>query len=291
MKIAVIADIHSNMEALEAVLADAAAQGAGEYVVAGDLVSDGPSPREVVGRIRSLTQNVIKGNREDYMLRYRNGESPGWDGRRQVASLLWTYRRMNGEDLDYISGLPEQLSIPIAGGMSLRVVHGSPFSMYELLKPNEDMGPVERAARAVSEQALVFGHNHLQWAGEVCGRLLMNPGSSGVPFNGNAGAEYGLLLCENGKLTAELRRVPYDFSALEKRLETSGLLSAAPVWTKLTFEGVMAGRNYCLAFLKDARAMMKDKGIRSEMIPNEIWNAVAETWRKKAGWDFPEHAP
>ena len=208
MKIAVLADIHSNGEALDAVLADAANQGADMYIVAGDLVSDGPSPREVLRKVRALTPHVIKGNREDYMLRYRRATGlPGTAASRWPRCCGHTCNWMK-RILAYISALPEQLSIFLGGQTSLRVVHGSPFSTYELLKPNVDMGPVERAAQAITEQALVFGHNHMQWAGMVCGRLLVDPGSVGVPFNGNAGAEYSMLTCENGKLTAQLRRVP-----------------------------------------------------------------------------------
>jgi hypothetical protein len=156
--------------------------------------------------------------------------------------------------------------------------------MYELLKPNVDMGPVERAAQAVAEEVLVFGHNHLQWTGEVCGKLLLNPGAVGVPFNGNAGAEYGILTCDDGKLSAELRRISYDFSALERRLVSSGLAAAAPEWTKLTFEGVKDGMNYCLEFLGEARRAMKEQGIYSGMVPNDIWEKAAQKWWARMGW-------
>lgn len=287
MRIAVLADIHSNEEALEAVLADAAAQDADAYIVAGDLVSDGPSPRGVLNRVRSLTQYVIKGNREDYMMRYHNSELLHWEGCKQVASLLWTYRQMEGGDLGYIAGLPEQLSIPLDDKMSLRVVHGSPFSMYELLKPDKDMAPVERAAGAIPEHALVFGHNHMQWTGMVCGKLLMDPGAVGVPFNGGAKAEYGILTYAGGELSAELRLVPYDFPELEKKLEASGLAADAPVWTKITFEGVKAGRNYCIEFLNEARQAMKDEGVAEGMIPNEIWDRVAQNWWHEMDWGTP----
>jgi putative phosphoesterase len=284
MKIAVLSDIHSNLDALEAVLADAKARRADIHVVAGDLLSDAPSPRETLDCVRGLTPHVIKGNREDYMLKYRAGRFPGWRGSKQFSSALWTYEQLRPGDMDYIAGLPEQIIVHLDGKTSLRVVHGSPFSMYELLKPDEDMAPVERAASAVSEQALVFGHNHMQWTGTVRGRLLLNPGTVGVHFNHARSAEYGLLTYENGVLSAELLRVPYDFAALEKRLETSGLMAASPVWTKITFEGVKAGRNYCLDFLNEAFANMKRERIARGSIPNEIWDKTARQWWKRMGW-------
>lgn len=284
MKIAVLSDIHSNADALDAVIADAEAQKADAFVVAGDLISDGPSVQEVLDRVRGLTNHVIKGNREDYMLKYHSGEFNGWQGRNQVAALLWTYERLGPCDLSYLAELPEQIVIDLGGGAALRVVHGSPFSMYELLKPNEDMAAVERTAAAVQEQALVFGHNHMQWTGAVLGRLLMNPGTVGVHFNAECKAEYGLLTCENGSLSAELRRVRYDFASLERKLETSGLMAAAPVWTKITFEGVKAGRNYCLEFLNEAKRIMSAEGIQGGLIPNGIWDRVAKRWWSDLDW-------
>jgi hypothetical protein len=110
----------------------------------------------------------------------------------------------------------------------------------------------------------------------------------GVHFNRECKAEYGILTCQNGRLSAELRRVPYDFEALERDLANSGLLDAAPVWPKITFEGVKAGRNHCLAFLNDAMILMADENRSSAMIPNEIWDRVTVKWWKDKGWGpFP----
>lgn len=284
MKIAILADIHSNMDALEAVLEDARKQKADAYAVAGDIVSDGPSVRETIDCVRSLTSYIIKGNREDYMLKYRSGEFKGWEGSKQFSSLLWTYYKLSEDDLDWMAALPEQTVMQLDGKTALRIVHGSPFSMYELLKPNEDMGPLERAALATPEQALVFGHNHMQWTGTVHGRLLVNPGSVGVHFNNEVKAEYAIVTYENGTLSAELRRVRYDFTALEKRLETSGLTAASPVWSKVAFESVKAGKNYSLLFLNEASKAMADMGLPPGNIPNEIWDSVAERWWKEKGW-------
>jgi putative phosphoesterase len=284
MKIAVLADIHSNMDALQSVLQDAREQKADAYVVAGDIVSDGPSTREVVDCVRGLTGYIVKGNREDYMLKYRSGQFRGWEGSKQFSSLLWTYKSLSESDLAWMASLPEQTVMELGRKIALRIVHGSPFSMYELLKPDEDMSPVEHAALATPEQALVFGHNHMQWTGTVRGRLLLNPGSVGVHFNREAKAEYGMLTVDGGELSAELRRVRYDFEALERRLESSGLMQASPVWTKITFDGVKDGRNYCLAFLGEARKEMTEKGLPSGAIPNDIWDSVAERWWREKGW-------
>lgn len=285
MKIAVLSDIHSNAVALDAVIADATRQSPDCFIVAGDLISDGPSTAGVLERVRALTPFVIKGNREEYMLRHSRGQSPFLQGCKQFATLLWTYQSLSPADFAYIEGLPEQLSLPLEGALSLRMVHGSPFHLSELLKPDKDMAAVERSARAVAEQALVFGHNHMQWTGTVCGRLLLNPGAVGVHFNKEAKAEYGMLTCEHGRLSAELRRVPYDFTELERELNSSGLWAASPVWTKITFEGVKTGRNYCLDFLREASATMRGQGIAGGMIPNEVWDTVAAKWWREKGWE------
>ncbi len=284
MRLAILSDIHANLLAMEAVLADAEAHHVDGFAVAGDLITDGPDTVEVLKRVRSLQCPVIMGNREDYILRYRNGGKPAWDGSLQMAAVLWANKSIGDEDFCYISTLPEQVVVELDCGQSLRVVHGSPFSMYDLLKPHQDMAAVEKSALAVQEQVLVFGHNHIQWSGMVHGRLLLNPGSVGVHFNGECKAEYAILTCEDGRLSVELKRVPYNFAALERRLETSGLMAAAPVWTRITFESVKDGQNHNLHFLDDAHRVMREEGIPPGLIPNHIWKRVAAKWWEKMGW-------
>ncbi len=284
MKIAILSDIHANLPALQAVLADAEAHQVDRYAIAGDLITDGPDNAAVLKLVRSLNCPVIMGNREDYIIRYRNDEKPDWDDSLQMAAVLWANMGIGDEEYRFISTLPEQAVIELEGRQTLRVVHGSPFSMYELLKPHQDMAAVERAALAVGEPALAFGHNHIQWSGVVHGRLLLNPGSVGVHFNAERMAEYAILTCEKGQLSAELRLVPYNFEELERHLETSGLMAAAPVWTKITFESVKDGRNHNLHFLAEAQQVMRQEGLPQGLIPNRIWRRVAAKWWKQMDW-------
>jgi putative phosphoesterase len=284
VRIAILSDIHANLLALDAVLADAETQHVDGLTIAGDLITDGPDTAEVLKRVRSLNCPVIMGNREDYILRYRNGEKPAWDGSLQMAAVLWASKSISDADFRYISTLPEQVVVELEGGQSLRVVHGSPFSMYELLRPYQDMATVEKSALAVREPVLVFGHNHIQWSGMVHGRLLLNPGSVGVHFNRECKAEYAILTHEDRQFSAELRRVSYDFAALEQRLVTSGLMEAAPVWTMITFESVKDGQNYNLHFLDEAHRVVQEKGISPGLIPNHIWKQVAAKWWDHMGW-------
>ncbi len=288
MRFAILSDIHANLLALEAVLADAETQHVDGFAVAGDLITDGPDTAAVLERVRALQCPVIMGNREDYIIRYRNGEKPNWDGSLQMAAVLWANKSIGDEDFRYISTLPEQAAVELEYGQSLRIVHGSPFNMYELLKPHQDMAAVEKCALAVQEPVLVFGHNHIQWSGMVHGRLLLNPGSVGVHFNEECKAEYAILTQKSGQYSAELRRVSYDFEALERRLVTSGLMEAAPVWTRITFESVKAGQNHNLHFLDEAHCVMREEGIPLGLIPNHIWKRVAAKWWRQMGWGWRE---
>lgn len=284
MKIAILSDIHGNIDALDAVLDDANRQRVDGYVVCGDILTDGPCMTDVLERVRALTAHVVKGNREDYLAKYRSGARLGWGDSKQYSMLRWTYAQMNTADLDYIEQLPEQLSIRLDERVSVRAVHGSPSSMYELLDPDVDMEALVRAALATPDRALAFGHRHMQWTGKVRGRLLINPGSVGVHFNPECKAEYGILTLEGGSLTAEHRLVSYDFVALMRRLNTSGLMAAAPVWSRVTFEGVRAGTNYCLLFLEDCQKVIKETGVSGPAIPDETWDTVGWQWWEKMGW-------
>ena len=279
MKTALFADLHANLQALDACIADARAQGAERFIVAGDLVTDGPSPAETVERVRELTPHVIQGNREDYIRRCHERLYPqGWYGCRQAAAIEWTHGRLSAQQYGYLMQLPEQLSLTLEDGITLRVVHGSPFSAYELMKPRVDMAPLRRAADAVTEQVLVYGHHHEQWSGIVNGMLLVNPGSLGMHFNPTHSAEYCLLWAEGGEVRIQHRLVPYDFDALMAELETSGLAAAAPVWTALSFEGIRAGHCYCLDFLWEAEQICPTTQRIEGIVPDPVWDELGNWW-------------
>ncbi len=279
MVIAVLADIHANLQALDAVIADARAQGATEFVVAGDYVIGGPSPVEVLDRLAELTPHVIRGNHEEYLLDRRAGKGPGWEHHHQTASMQWTYERIGSTQWAYIEGLPAHLSLKFEG-VSVLVVHGSPWHSRGRLVPGENDDDIQCAARETAEDALICAHTHLPWSGHVQGKLFLNPGSVGIHFDtADGAAKYALLHIEEGCVRAQPCSVAYDRDALWRDIRGSGLLDYAPHWTMLSFVGNIDGRNYCFEFLQDAWSERRRRGLPEEgFLPNDVWEDVWERW-------------
>ena len=105
MRLAILADIHANLPALEAVLADARQNPVDGFIVAGDHITGGPHPNETMGALRSLENCwMIRGNMDDYLLKYANGTAPAeWRTSRQWATLRWSQQRLDRATLNFIS--------------------------------------------------------------------------------------------------------------------------------------------------------------------------------------------
>jgi predicted phosphodiesterase len=205
--LALVYDVHGNLPALEAVLADAGEQGADGYLVGGDVALFGPWPEATVARLRELAPATwIRGNGERWTADPQAAPEP-------VRGATAAARSALGDALvDELAALPESAAI----GADTRAWHGSPVSDVRSFQPE----PAEDEAElleGVRERRLVFGHTHLPFrrmaaAGAI---ELVNPGSVGMPFDGDHRAGYALLA---GDGTIAHRRVAYDHAAVPAAL-------------------------------------------------------------------------
>jgi predicted phosphodiesterase len=194
-------DVHGNLPALEAVLADAHAAGATRFVLGGDYALFGPYPAETVARLRVLDAEWIRGNGERWTASPQDApDNP------VVQGAIAASRAELGEELvAELAALPPQLP-----AHEILFVHGSPPSDVRSFLPEPADDEPELLA-GVTEARLVFGHTHLQFRRHALGGIeLINPGSVGMPFDGDQRAGYALL-AEDGEV--ECRRVAYDHQA------------------------------------------------------------------------------
>ncbi len=134
IRAAALADVHGNLPALEAVLADARAQGVDRFIVAGDLVTGGPQPAETMRLLRSLDAWMIRGNTDNYLLALDDGSaSIGMRTAAQWALTRWSYRHTPRTALDFIAALPEECVVDLPGAAPIRAVHGAPGSVSRFL--------------------------------------------------------------------------------------------------------------------------------------------------------------
>lgn len=279
MLLAVLSDVHANLPALEAVLADARRYRPDAYLFAGDLTG-GPHTLETIDHLRSLPGWLIRGNGDTYMLRLWRGDAPPeWRTYRQFAFMRWSVGRLREEDLAFLASLSEEMSITPDGLGPVRLVHGSPGQPADGIYPQEDEDQIAHVLAAIDEPTLICGHTHEQWQAEVAGRLVLNPGAVCAPCDGAIGAQYALLEQRGGRWRAELKKVDYDIAALRRAFHTTGLLEEGGAFARAVVAGIETGVNVAMAFLQYAYGLLEARGLSGErFIPDEIWEVAARSF-------------
>jgi putative phosphoesterase len=277
MRLAVIADIHGILPALDSFFAEIAKEKIEEIVVAGDMIS-GPSSVAVVNELRRRNCRMIRGNQENYILQFDSGTAPDWQHTcQQWNSVRWTYANMDRETLKFLQALPEQRAIQFPAKDAIRVVHGSPDNISELIFPDRDISKLDKALEQVSESVAIFGHSHEAWVMERNGKLAVNPGSLGMSFFGEQHGTYAILSWENGRWRADLRKLFYDFKALRKAYVESGLLEKGGVFARCCLISMETGVNYLPPMLDYAYQKAAEAGYGdSPFVPDEIWYAATK---------------
>lgn len=250
-RIAILADIHGNMPALEAVVADIAGQQIDEVLVGGDLVGRGPEGSRVVKRIRALGWPTIGGNHEDYLLTFRRGAIPDdWRTTDEWAAARWMAAELEEEDAAYLAALPFSLSRP-----GLQLVHGSPRSNREGIGPWSGDEEIADHLAASEARVLVCAHTHRPLQRAVAAGLVVNVGSVGLPFNGDPRAQYAIL-SQGGPhgWQAEPRQVAYDREDIFTRYRATGFLAAGGITARLLWLELEHAVPLLVPFLEWAKA-------------------------------------
>jgi len=254
-RIAVLADVHGNVPALEAVLDDIARTGADRVVVGGDLVGRGPEGRAVVERIRSLGLLSVRGNHEDLLLATRDTPR-GKDADDDIARCT----RWMADDLDdaaaaFAAALPPALVVP--GAPDVRIVHGSPRSNREGIGPWTSAERVRELFDDVPEPVLCCAHTHRPLVHRLAGGLVVNVGSVGLPFDGDPRAAYALLVRDRDGWHSEVRRVPYDRDRVLARYRTTGFLDECGAMAAMAAREIETARSHLVPF----EAWCRERGL------------------------------
>jgi predicted phosphodiesterase len=219
-RLAILADIHGNLPALDAVAADFAPFDIDHVIVAGDSINWGPCSSEVTERVTGAGWAVIRGNAEFYLLDYDTPRAPAaWSDRSQWAGLPWLRRELAGRAHALIAAWPDSLSLRFPDAPPLRIVHGSPRSPWEGLRPSVTDAEATVMLAGMAETTLVTGHTHLAMDRRIGAWRVLNPGSVGVPLDGLFSASYMLLDGDASGWRPTFRRVPFDYAPLFAEFE------------------------------------------------------------------------
>jgi len=279
MLLALLSDVHANLPALEAALADARRHRPDAYLFAGDMVG-GPGNIEAIDCLRSLPGWLIRGNGDTYMVRLWQGDAPPeWRTRKQFAFLRWYAGQLRDADYPFLAGLPEERTVAVDGLAPIRLAHGSPGGPNRGIYPRQNGKQVAQALARMDEPVLIVGHTHEQWQAEVDGRLVINPGAVCGPCDGTVGAQYALLRWRNGRWQAELKKVDYNIAAVRQAFVDSGLLDRGEPFARAVVAGIETGLNAAQELVDAAYALKDARGFADErFVPDPIWEAAAASF-------------
>jgi putative phosphoesterase len=183
MRVAVLSDVHGNLRALEAVLAD---MGQVDVVVAnGDLLAFGPDPAGTLDTLRRLPNVIfVSGNNDRYLVerRWEGRPSDGWEAE-AFANLHWTAEAIGREGIAFVESWPFQQRLDLGGGAL--VVHASPIADNVGMFPWTPDSQLGHMLRDVDEPLVICGHTHLVMDRQPDNHRVISDGSGGFPFDRN----------------------------------------------------------------------------------------------------------
>ncbi|GAB4352332.1 MAG: metallophosphoesterase family protein [Candidatus Abyssubacteria bacterium] len=230
MKLAIVADIHSNLHAFTAVLEEIDKRGADKIFALGDIVGYNAYPTEVMDLLIRREIPSIMGNHD---IVCSGLENPIWFNPAARAAALWTRKRLSDEKREFLRKLPNEMKI----GNDMYAVHGSPLSRDDYIMDLMDAMNSFQHLPDKSITICLYGHTHLPAIYSDHGpshdslrgsytlvkrnRYLINPGSVGQPRDSDPRASFAIL--DTDELTVEIIRVDYDIQAAMNAVIKAGL--------------------------------------------------------------------
>jgi predicted phosphodiesterase len=227
--IAIVSDIHANVVALDAVLADLDQLAPDHVVCLGDVAATGPAPREVVTRLRKRDWQFVRGNCDDAMIRVAAGAAEP-SAEAHDAIDRWCTEQLGPEDIAFIATFEPVVTVA-ASGATICCYHGSPHSNLDEILPATPADDLDRWFRGQHARVYAGGHTHVQMVRRYRDGFVINPGSVGLPFTDTAEgavinplwAEYAMLRIDGGHFGVEMRRVPVEKTELLTVAAASGM--------------------------------------------------------------------
>lgn len=285
VRLAFIADIHGNQDALGAVLSDVRSQGAERLYVNGDVVNRGPDSVQALDTLLNLKAAPIftLGNHDDLMRLWleRDDTLPGdWFDDPFWAATAWSAARLDeAGHIGTILSWPLTTRLSVEGLSDIEIAHGTHAHYRESLGHQTPESRLDELLTEADTGVLIGSHTHRPMIQPLPGgRLVLNTGAVGAPFNDDPRAQYLLLGIEKGpdglpQWQPSIRTVPYDRSGVLRRFETSGLIAQGGVSAEIFREEVRAARSFYTPYWMWTEETGKPR--------------TAETWQQFRS-EFPE---
>ena len=221
----IFGDIHGNLPALQAVLADIESHHSTPLYCLGDLVGYGTFPNEVIAIIRERNIPTLMGNYDQGVGNSSDDCGCAYTSKTAEAlgkrSIAWTNQNTSAENKLFLKQLASHFPLQL-DGLRIRLVHGSPRKINEYLYEDRPDATMERLLDMTEADVLVCGHTHIPYHRILpSGRHVVNAGSVGKPKDGNPQSCYMVLEANNSDLNIIFRRIPYDIESAARAIEES----------------------------------------------------------------------
>ena len=275
MRIALLADIHGNLPALQAVMEQIRTLEVDRMVFLGDYSFGLPFVNETVSLLCSVPHAVaVRGNGEDRLLWLAGQERSGWtDG--QMRAAYWTVRHLSRETFGLLASLPATACLG-EGPAPVYAAH----TLLQMTGVDEPLGGGTPPALpdGIPVGVYAYGHTHRSWHAHREKTILVNPGSVGLPMDGNPEAAYAILDERGDTWQVERHRVPYDVESVLAAGRPSSQHAAAPVWTALASRELKTARNHVYPVLAWAEKYARQIGDPRRPFAPDTWEAAYHAW-------------
>ena len=254
MRLAVLSDVHGNLQALGAVLEHAQKQNVDRIIVAGDLVVGLPDSRACWDLIQSLKLPMIRGNHERYLAHYGT-EKLNWSGE-QFKPISWTVKQFSHDERMQVEVLPLHLHLD-----NLLIVHASYRSDYDTIKIETPVEELDKMFAGSNENFIIRGHNHLSFSVRFNNRHIESLGSVGLPLDGSPEADYVILEKHNHKWDVKRQEIEYDRETTIQRFTDTGYLEECGPIAKLFLQELLTGRLQLIPFLNNYQRWSQNEAL------------------------------
>ena len=214
MKVGVIADIHNNVIALNAVLAKLRAENCEQIICCGDMIGIGPYPEETVRCIMEIPDVIaVRGNHERYLLEGMPTQVPNEEhmGYEEMEHHKWEHALLSRESIEFLKGLPYRRDI-VLGGLHIAVMHYcmDNTNKYVRYTPRPSIENCYQMFSEIDADVILYAHDHSTTINQDENKLFANCGSLGCPAKDGNVARAGILTIKNSTVSYESIRVLYD---------------------------------------------------------------------------------
>lgn len=279
MDIAVLSDIHGNYEALRTCMQYALNKKINTFIFLGDYLGELAFPQRTMEYLYQIKDSYnctfVRGNKEDYWLKYRGGGERGWKEKDSTTgSLYYTYYNLTNKDMDFFEQMEIADIVSFDKMEAVTVCHGSPRVVNEKLLPGKSN--IYEVMEQSQTRLILCGHTHVQDKVEYNGKSVINPGSVGVPLFSGGKAQFCILHENGSQWKEELISLAYDVEKEIENLYKVKLDEYAPYWCRTTVHLLRTGKYPHSQILDKAMELCKEEQGECK------WPDIPEIYWKKA---------